>query len=127
VIVFDLADGSITINEACVGTAYAGQPPHVNDASATHLHGLGPLPVGLYTIEPPQDYPQSVGEFAMHLVPDPSNDMTGRDPTSFFIHGPNAAKDVNGAQLSSDGCPVAARPIRVAIWGDPEHLLSVVA
>ena len=69
----------------------------------------GPLPVGLYEIGAPLDKPDSVGAFALPLLPDPTNDMLGRG--SFYVHGDNPAAN----QTASDGCVVLARPFREVV------------
>lgn len=105
--VIDDTDGSTT---AILGSAYAGQPPYVNDPTAINLKALGPLPIGLYDIGAPIDLPDSVGSFALPLTPSASNQMYDRG--GFYWHGANAKKDVDGAQLSSDGCMVSPLPER---------------
>lgn len=116
---FQISTGLISINDACVGSGYAGHPPHVNDPAATAMHGIGPLPVGVYAICEPEDRPQSAGVFVLPLVPDPGNEMFGR--SAFYIHGDNPL----GNQTASDGCIVTGRGTREAIWSDPDHMLTV--
>ena len=95
-----------TGTQTYLGAAYAGNGAALNNASMTWIKGHGPLPVGKYFIGSPIDLPQSVGQFALPLEPDPSNDMMGR--SGFYIHGDNPALD----HSASDGCIVAARSMR---------------
>lgn len=126
-IIFKISTGELFLDsenasagpQSLIGHAYAGHPPHVNDASATNLHAQGPLPVGLYTIGAPEDHPESVGAFALPLTPDPINTMFGR--SGFFCHGDNPL----GNQTASDGCIVTARQVRELIAQNA--LLQVVA
>lgn len=120
---FQISTGLISINDACVGVGYAGQPPHVNDPNAIEIHGIGPLPSGSYDIQPPIDSPHT-GLYSLPLIPDSNNAMFGR--SGFLIHGPNATKDANGQHNSSNGCIVIDRMTRVAIWADPDNKLIVV-
>jgi type VI secretion system (T6SS) effector TldE1-like protein len=102
-------DGTLVLGEG-----YSGAPGYVNDPSAVSLQGEGPIPMGTYTIEQPIN-DATTGPFSLPLTPSPENEMFGR--SGFLIHGADAAKDVNGAQLSSHGCIVCARPIRQVISG----------
>ena len=53
----------------------------------------------------------------------PATDTFGR--SEFKIHGPNAAKDVNGARASSEGCIVAPHSERMV--AATFQLLEVIA
>jgi hypothetical protein len=124
-VTFSISDGQIISgNGPVLGPAYAGHPPHVNDPNACEMVGIGPIPPGLYEIGPPIDRPKSVGVYAMALEPCVGTDTYGR--SGFYIHGDDAAKS---PQSSSDGCIVASRPVREAIWAeakDTDGLLQVI-
>jgi hypothetical protein len=108
---YQISTGQLTTYDSTgtaslIGTGYAGNGSCLNDPTMTWVVGHGPLPVGRYYIQAPQDLPGSVGMFALRLDPDPANDMKGR--SGFFIHGDNPEMD----HSASDGCIVAARPTR---------------
>jgi Protein of unknown function (DUF2778) len=105
--------------ESDLGPAYAGKPPHVNDANACFLKGVGPLPKGLYTIGKVGDWPESVGYFALPLQPNATNNMYDRE--GFYVHGDNPFQN----QTASDGCIVASHPIRMVVA--QYNLLEVVS
>jgi hypothetical protein len=99
---------------------YAGRDAGKNNPAMQAVKGVGPLPRGLYTAQPPADDPV-VGCYAMRLVPDPSNEMYGR--CSFFEHGD--AREHPG--LASHGCIVMPRQVRGQFWQQcGDHRLQVV-
>lgn len=110
-----------------VGTDYAGRDYDdagnfvggKNNPAMQNVKGIGPLPVGFYTIEPPADDPV-VGQFAMRLVPDAANEMFGR--ASFFMHGDSSEHP----GLASHGCIVQVRPVRERVAASGDNRLEVV-
>lgn len=110
---------------AFVSPAYAGgnvgkNPDGVNNPADEGLKNIGPLPEGLYTCGEPVEHSQ-LGAFAIPLHPDPSNDMQGRG--GFYLHGDTAALN----HSASEGCIIAPRPTRNAVWASPDHQIQVVA
>ena len=99
---------------------WAGQRDSKNNHDMQNVHGVGPLPVGEYTIGAPHDSPHT-GPYTMNLTPDPSNEMFGR--SDFRIHG--ASK--TNPELSSEGCIIQPREIRENIWNSGDHSLEVIA
>lgn len=97
---------------------YSGQPPYVNDVTAQGMHGLGPCPVGLYTIGPWHD-DEKLGPCVARLIPDPDNYMFGRD--DFYIHGDDIARPGYG----SDGCLVHGRAARISVKVSGDNRLKV--
>lgn len=85
---------------------------------------FGPLPCGLYTINPPVDT-TTHGPYVMWLTPDPSNDMAGR--SEFGIHGDRIS--ALGKFLASEGCIVAPPATRHIIGNQLsiDNKLQVVA
>lgn len=118
---FCISTGAISQNASSIGMGYAGHPPYVNDPTACDMKGLGPLPVGTYGIGPPENFPESVGMFAIPLTPQPENTMFGR--SGFFVHGDNPAAN----QTASDGCIVTSRATRGIVAADQDATLVVVA
>jgi len=94
-----------------LGTGYAGHGEGVNNPAMQSVPDTGPLPQGIYTIQPPVDT-STHGPFVMWLSPDPSNKMFGR--FGFGIHADEIANP--GKRLASTGCIVMSNPARVAIW-----------
>lgn len=103
-----------------IGTGVAGHGPGLNNPAMQNIRGVGPLPVGRYTIGDAYDDPH-LGPVVMRLTPDPANQMFTR--AGFFIHGFSATHYA----LSSDGCICLQRPSRESIADDDEVLLDVVA
>ena len=123
-ITFHQSTGIIEKDGVVIGKGYAGNGRGKNNPSMQSVHGVGPIPVGFYTIGPAMDHPESVGKFAMHLEPDPGNGMYGR--SGFYFHGPVSMDDPRFGE-ESHGCPVAMRPVRVMVDADPDRRLEVVA
>ncbi len=87
---------------------YSGRGHGLNNPAAQSEPGVGPLPRGKYTIEPPHD-DAKVGPIAMRLTPAPTNEMFGRG--DFLIHGDNEQMN----HTASEGCIVMAKDAREAI------------
>jgi hypothetical protein len=89
-----------------------------NDPSKQGERGVGPLPVGRYTIGPPMQHP-TAGPYTMRLEPDPANEMHGR--AGFLIHG--------GLSITSasQGCIVLSMAARAMIAESLDYELLVVA
>jgi len=96
---------------ALLGTGYAGHGAGVNNPALQATPNTGPLPQGVYTIDPPVDT-STHGPYVMWLTPDPANEMFGR--SGFGIHADEIANP--GKKLASTGCIVMSNPARIAIW-----------
>ena len=101
------------------GIGYAGHGAGLNNPAMQGVHDVGPLPVGLYTMEAPFDHPHC-GRYSIRLTPDPANDMRGRD--GFYIHGDNQALN----RSASNGCIVAPIAVRTHVWASGDHELRVI-
>lgn len=93
---------------AITATGYSGHGEGLDNASMQDVHDIGPLPQGIYTIQPPHADPK-VGPVAMRLEPSPENTMFGRG--DFLIHGDNAAQN----HTASEGCIILPHDVRVKI------------
>ena len=71
--------------------------------------GAGPIPAGIYTIEPMEAKHAHIGRNVMFLKPDLDNTMYDR--TRFYMHGPNPEHPLQ----SSDGCIILPFDVRVQI------------
>jgi hypothetical protein len=84
-------------------------------------HGVGPIPVGRYTIGPLETDHPLLGFAVMALIPDPLTNTFGR--TGFYIHGESAVHPGNG----SHGCIVhSPKEDRELIDMQPDRSLEVV-
>lgn len=102
------------------GVGYAGRDAGKNNPAMQNVKGIGPLPVGFYTILAPYNHP-TVGKYAMPLIPDPTNEMFGRN--SFFMHGDSEEHP----GLASHGCIVQMRTIRGLVWASGDRRIEVVS
>lgn len=84
----------------------------------------GPIPVGFYDIGP-SFHDAAKGAFAMHLTPDPANDMFGR--SAFMLH----ADSIRNPGHASEGCIVSCSPAamldREYVANSPIKRLQVAA
>lgn len=105
-----------------VEVGYSGHEAGVNNPAMQGVKGIGPLPVGFYTMQPPYDHPR-LGKYVIYLVPFAQNQMFGR--SEFFWHG----DEVNhaGEFLASDGCMIHSRATRQKGWESGIPLLQVVS
>lgn len=110
----ELLDPTNTI----VAHGYAGREAGKNNPAMQNVKGIGPLPRGWYTAQAPADS-ALVGKYALRLVPDPSNEMYGRN--SFFMHGDSSEHP----GMASHGCIVMPRNVREAFWNSGIHRIQV--
>ena len=80
---------------------------------------VGPIPRGTYSISAPFNSPDH-GPFAMHLVPDLTNDMMGR--SVFLLHGDN----IEHPGCASEGCVIMPRVIREKVWSSGDRKILVI-
>jgi hypothetical protein len=106
----------------CEPQGYAGHGIGLNNPEMQSVKFVGPIPVGKYKFGTPRHDPE-VGKFAIPLIPDPSNEMYGRD--DFYLHGDEILNP--GKHLASDGCPVQALLTRIKVSESPDQDLEVVA
>lgn len=102
-------------------TCYAGNGEGLNNPEMQNVHGVGPLPCGLYTLGAPYNNPKT-GIYTLALIPDPGNTMFDR--ADFRYHGDNG----KGNHSASEGCIVRS-PVqdRIKVWNSNDHILKVVA
>ncbi len=99
------ASGVLDDDGAIIGVGYSGAPAGKNNPSMQSVPCVGPLPCGMYTIGAPFDSAEH-GPHAMHLTPDPENEMFGR--SGFLIHGDS----IEHPGAASEGCMIMARNVR---------------
>ena len=103
------------------GFGYSGNTWGLNNPAAQFQVGVGPIPVGLYTIGPPHNPIDHLGPLALPLWPDRANQMHGR--SGFFAHGDNPALN----HSASNGCIVLGHYLRVMLHDSTDRQLSVIA
>ena len=113
--IYTQSTGIITYsNKTVISMGYAGgacgmHPENVNDHLSQAMHGVGPLPCGLYSMGVVADHPK-LGAYAIPLIPDKNNQMFGRG--GFFIHGDNSKLN----HSASEGCIILPHNVRTAIY-----------
>ena|SRR6267378_4222122 len=117
--IYHQATGKLYHDTIEVAHGYSGAGSSKNKPSAQNIPDEGPIPQGLYTIEPPKDTAMH-GPFVLPLQPDPKNEMFGR--FGFLIHGDS----IRDPGCASEGCIILYHKIRQRIWESNDHELSVV-
>jgi len=105
---------------AVVAKGYAGKGEYKNKHECQNVVGMGPIPVGYYTINPPHQSLKT-GPYAMDLVPDAANTMFGR--SAFQMHGDS----LRNPGTASSGCIIMPRAIRERVWSSRDHRIEVIA
>lgn len=104
-----------------LATGYSGAPGFKNDPNQQGVKDKGPIPRGRYTIQEPRVSTRH-GRYALPLVPDPLNNMFGRD--LFWIHGERME---GPSGCASEGCIILPLFARERLWESGDHDLQVVA
>lgn len=107
-------------NSAHVAIGYSGADELKNDPFSQDVPDKGPIPCGIYTLNPPIDT-VTHGPYVIPLVPDPDNQMFGR--SGFLIHGDSIVHP----GTASKGCIIAAHWVRVKMWESKDRQLQVVS
>ncbi len=119
-LIYSQTTGEMRNGAALLGTGYAGRGEGLNNPAMQAVPNIGPLPQGIYTINPPVDT-TTHGPYVMWLTPDPANEMFGR--FGFGIHADEIANA--GKHLASTGCIVMSNEARLAIWESGDRELQV--
>jgi hypothetical protein len=106
-------------------TGYAGggggaRPDAVNNHAMQMIRGIGPIPVGTYTLGDAVMQSQ-LGQFAIPLLPDIGNVMFGR--SAFYMHGD---KIEGPSRSASDGCIIMPRSVRDEVYTSDDRRVVVV-
>lgn len=112
-------------SSAHVETGYAGgdhgvHPEGRNNPAYQYTKDIGPLPIGMYTFGEPVEGTH-LGPLAIPLIPDPSNDMRGRD--DFYIHGDH----IGAPGTASDGCIILSHTTRTLLSESDDKQLLVTS
>jgi len=118
--VYEQFTGALKDSEGnLVSIGYSGAGEGKNNPSLQNVKDVGPVPQGIYDIDPPRDTQQH-GPYAMPLVP-----MTGDlfERSGFMIHGDS----VSAPGAASEGCVILLRSVREQIWSSGDHQLQVIS
>lgn len=110
----------VSPSNGVVGTGYSGKGMDKNNPDSEFKIGLGPIPVGWYTIKKPPFSSPTHGPFVLRLIPDPTDDMEGR--AGFLIHGDS----IRVPGTASEGCIIQNRIVRGLVNDSPDDRLQVV-
>jgi len=103
-----------------IAKGYSGFGEGKNNPAMQNAEGVGPIPVGNYTIGVPYDSPHT-GPFTMSLTPAPANEMYGR--SEMKMHGDS----IQHPGSASHGCIIMPRPVRERVWNSGDHQLQVIS
>lgn len=106
-------------NGKLLGVGYSGHGEGKNNPTLQHVHNVGPIPCGDYTIGPPRNSKKR-GPYVLPLMPDPTNEMFER--SAFLIHGDS----IKTPGTASEGCIILSRKVREAIWASEDKRLKVI-
>lgn len=118
---FAITSGDLSQNGAPIGKVYSGHGSGLNNPKMISVQGVGPIPIGFYTVGPWEDEHPHLGPCVAHLTPKPETEMFGR--AGIFIHGDNAEMN----HTASDGCIIASHTIRQAMRDSSDVDLEVKA
>jgi hypothetical protein len=105
---------------ALVGCGYSGNGDGLNNPSAEQEEGVGPIPVGQYTIGRFFDDPEK-GPIVAHLSPCSNTNTWGR--SGFMVHGDNPKLN----HSASHGCIILSHVLREMLMASNDRLLEVTA
>lgn len=116
---YEQRSGSMSQDGEPVAVGYSGAGEGKNNPDMQSVPNVGPIPVGLYSIDAPVDT-VTHGPFVLRLEPFPANQMFGR--AGFLIHGDSVVHP----GTASEGCIILGRATREQIWNSGDHQLEVV-
>ena len=117
--VFNQRTGGLSRNGQTIATGYSGHGLGRNNPAMQTAHGVGPTPLGSYTVGSPH-HSNTTGNYTMNLDPEPGTNTWGR--TLLRIHG-----DIpHLLGQSSDGCIILPLTVRQSMWASGDHTVQVV-
>lgn len=96
---------------ALIGLGYSGATGHVNRPESQHLVATGPIPRGVWRLDPPLASHPRLGPKAIPLEPADAQTALGR--SGFYVHGDNKRAD----NSASSGCIVMPGSVRGLMIG----------
>ena len=103
---FDIFPGNIYHGDVLKGGAYSGFGEGKNNPLMQDWPDEGPIPEGHYTVGVIYDHHPQLGDYAIELIPDATNNMYGRE--GFFWHGDSRSHPGS----ASHGCIISSRALR---------------
>lgn len=100
---------------------YSGNGAGLNNPAMDDRVGVGPIPVGDYTVGAPHAPIDHLGPLALPLYPAKTNNMKGR--SGFFMHGDNSRLN----HTASNGCVIMPPQVRKTVNEASVKQLTVVA
>lgn len=116
--VFEQKTGRVLFGSVFSHRAYSGGGDGQNNPALQHVHGVGPIPQGLYDIGKPEES-RVTGHYIMRLTPRPGTNTYGRG--DFEWHGDNTS------HTASHGCIISPHDKREQIHESGDTLLEVVS
>lgn len=91
---------------ALIGRGYSGAAGHVNRPESQRLVARGPIPCGVWRMDPPLASHPRLGPKVIPL--EPADAQTAQGRSGFFVHGDNK----RGDNSASSGCIVMPGSVR---------------
>lgn len=118
--VYQQSTGNLYLDDVLKGVGYSGHGVGFNNPSAESLHGIGPIPSTLYTIQPWEAHHTHLGPCVAELLPVDSKSVFSR--SEFFIHGDTRVMN----HTASDGCIILSLNLRETIRDSGDNQLKVI-
>jgi hypothetical protein len=113
--------GELDQNGNRVATGYSGAGTGKNNPEMQHVHNVGPIPQGDWTITGPPVDTKTHGPYVLKLAPTIETETFGR--SGFLMHGDS--REHPGT--ASEGCIIVPRAVREEVWKSGDRDLKVVA
>lgn len=117
---YDQSSGKLSLDGAFISAGYSGLGRGKNNPSLQAAKGIGPIPCGLWSIDPIAYNSANTGPYTIILAPAPETNTFGR--SGFRIHGDSIANP----GTASHGCIIMPRNIRNQIIASKDYQLTVV-
>ena len=112
--------GELDRDDAKVATGYSGAGTGKNNPEMQHIHNVGPIPQGEWTITGPPVDTKTHGPYVLKLAPNTETETFGR--SGFLMHGDS--KDHPGT--ASQGCIIVPKSVREQVWNSGDRDLKVI-
>ena len=121
-ITYQQSSGLVYQDATPIAQGWAGRGEGKNNPDMQSVRQTGPLPQGIYHIDPWETHHAHLGPMVAHLSPDPGNEMFGRN--GFYIHGPSTGSNYGEESM---GCIVVPHEQREMIMNTGEEWLTAIA
>lgn len=111
--------GELVRNGEVEAFGYSGAGDGKNNPDAQHIHNVGPIPRGTWTVTSLTIGNTPHGPYVLHLQPEPGTETFGR--AGFLMHGDNVAHPGTASQ----GCIIMPRHVRETVWESGDRALLV--